>query len=116
MKKISRLRRVCLIVTISLFVMSGLGYGQVEKGQVEVTGQAGLVSGIGTHGAFGGSIATGLSENVLAFGEFLFIPLGSSTVSILGATTTVSAKSYNFDGGLQYQFRKHGSIIPYGGV
>ena len=107
---------VCLIV-IGLFVMTGLGYGQdVEKGQLEATGQIGLVSGIGTHGAFGGSLAGALSQNVFAYGEFLYIPLGSSTVSVFGTNTRVSAKAYNFDAGLQYQFRKYGSMVPYGNV
>ena len=103
---------VWLVATIGLFVMSGLGYGQTEKGQVEVTGQAGFVSGIGTHGAFGGSVATGLSESVLVYGEFLYIPLGSTTINI----GSLSARSYNFDAGLQYHFRKHGSMVPYGNV
>ncbi len=106
------MRMVCVIAIISSLMLSAPGYGQVEKGQLEVTGQVGVVSGIGTHGAFGGSVGTGLSENVLAYGEFLFIPLGSTTIG----NGTLSARSYNFDGGLQYQFRKHGSMVPYGNV
>jgi len=97
--------------------MTGLGYGQdMEQGQIEATGQIGFVTGIGTHGAFGGSFGAALNERVLAFGEFLYIPLGSSTEHILGVDRSVSARAFNFDAGLQYQFRKHGSMVPYAGV
>jgi len=97
--------------------MTGIGYGQdIEKGQIEATGQIGFVSGIGTHGAFGGSVGGALSEHVLAYGEFLYIPLGSSSARINGVNQSVSGRSFNFDGGLQYQFRKHGSMVPYAGV
>jgi len=117
MNNISRIISVSLIATVGLFVMTGVGYGQdLEKGQIEATGQVGFVSGIGTHGAFGGSVGGALSEHVLAFGEFLYIPLGSSTVRILGVNQSVSGRAFNFDGGLQYQFRRHGSMVPYAGV
>jgi hypothetical protein len=112
MKEIVQMRGVILIVISALLVMSASAYAQVEKGQLEVTGQIGFVSGIGTHGAFGGSVGTGLSDNVLIYGEFLYIPLGSTPVG----TGTLTARSYNFDGGLQYQFRKSGKMVPYGNV
>jgi hypothetical protein len=97
--------------------MAGLGYGQdMHQGQIEATGQVGFVSGIGTHGTFGGSVGGALNERVLVFGEFLYIPLGSSTVNVLGVNRNVSARGFNFDGGLQYQFRKYGSMVPYAGV
>src|SRR5262249_25685286 len=117
MKNISSLRTICFITIMGLFLIPRVSFGQdVEKGQVEATGQVGIVSGIGTHGAFGGTIAGALSENVFVYGEFLYIPLGSSNVSILGVNTNVSAKGYNFDAGIHYQFRKYGSIVPYGNV
>jgi hypothetical protein len=118
MKNISSLRTICFLTIIGLFLLSRRSYGQdVEKGQIEATGQVGFVAGsINTHGAFGGSVAGALSENVFVYGEFLFIPLGSSNVSILGVNTSVSAKGYNFDAGIHYQFRKYGSIVPYGNV
>ena len=112
MKNILMIRMAVLTATIGLLMLIRPAYGQVDKGQVEVTGQVGLVSGIGTHGAFGGSIGAGLSDNVLAYGEFLYIPLGSTTLG----SNTLSARSYNFDGGLQYQFRKYGAMVPYGNV
>jgi hypothetical protein len=111
-KDVLQMRGVILIVIIGLLAMSAPAYAQLEKGQLEVTGQIGLVSGIGTHGAFGGSVGAGLSPNVVVYGEFLYIPLGSTTIG----TGTLSARSYNFDGGLQYQFRKSGAIVPYGNV
>jgi Outer membrane protein beta-barrel domain len=100
-----------------LFVMTGLSYGQdMRQGQIEATGQLGFVSGIGTHVAVGGSVAGALNERVLVLGEFLYIPLGSSTVNVLGVNRDVSARAFNLDGGLQYQFRKYGSMVPYAGV
>src|SRR5215468_3155421 len=117
MNIISEIRRIFLIATLGLFAMAGIGYGQdMRKGQIEATGQIGFVSGIGTHGAFGGSVGGAVNERVLVFGEFLYIPLGSSTVNVLGTNRNVSARAYNFDGGLQYQFRKYGSMVPYAGV
>jgi outer membrane protein with beta-barrel domain len=117
MNNICRIRRIALIATVGLFVMAGVGYGQdMQKGQIEATGQIGFVSGIGTHGAFGGSVGGAVNEHVLVYGEFLYIPLGSSTVSVLGVNRSVSARAFNFDGGLQYQFRKYGSMVPYAGV
>ena len=117
MLNISQIRSVFLITLFVLFVVITEGYGQEkEKGQIEATGQIGFVSGIGTHGAFGGSGGTALNEHVLVFGEFLYIPLGSSTVRVLGVNQSVSARGFNFDGGLQYQFRKNGSMVPYAGV
>jgi hypothetical protein len=114
---IYRIRRVSLIAAFGLFVMTAVGYGQsMEQGQIEATGQIGFVSGIGTHVALGGSAGVALKERVLAFGEFLYIPLGSSTVTILGTNRSVSAHAFNLDGGLQYQFRKYGSMVPYAGV
>lgn len=117
MNTIFRIRRVSLIATIFLFLITGLGYGQdMKQGQIEATGQLGFVSGIGTHVAVGGSAGAALNERVLVFGEFLYIPLGSSTTTVLGVNRGVSARAYNFDGGLQYQFRKYGSLVPYAGV
>ena len=114
---IYRIRRVSLIAAFGLFVMTAVGYGQsMEQGQIEATGQIGFVSGIGTHGAFGGSVGGALNERVLVYGEFLYIPLGSSSARINGVNQSVSGRSFNFDGGLQYQFRKHGAMVPYAGV
>jgi hypothetical protein len=117
MNNISRIRRVSLIATFGLLIMTSPGYAQdVKQGQLEATGQIGFVSGIGTHGAFGGSFEGALNEHVIAYGEFLYIPLGSSRVAVLGVSRNVSARAYNFDGGLQYQFRKQGALVPYGSM
>jgi opacity protein-like surface antigen len=117
MNKISQIVKISFIATVGLFVMTGLSYGQdMRQGQIEATGQLGFVSGIGTHVAVGGSVAGALNERVLVHGEFLYIPLGSSTVNVLGVNRDVSARAFNLDGGLQYQFRKYGSMVPYAGV
>jgi opacity protein-like surface antigen len=117
MNKISQIAKISLIATVGLFVMAGACYGQdMQQGQIEATGQLGFVSGIGTHVAVGGSVGGALNERVLLYGEFLYIPLGSSTVNVLGVNRSVSARAFNFDGGLQYQFRKYGSMVPYAGV
>jgi hypothetical protein len=105
------------LTVATLFLMTSFAYAQeIEKGQLEATGQIGFVSGIGTHAAVGASVAGGLSDRFLVSGEFLYIPLGSSTVTILGNTTSVSARAYNVDGGVQFLFQKYGSIVPYAGA
>jgi hypothetical protein len=117
MNKISQIVKISFIATVGLWLMTGLSYGQdTHQGQIEATGQLGFVAGIGTHVAVGGSVAGALNERVLVYGEFLYIPLGSSTVNILGVNRDVSARAFNLDGGLQYQFRKYGSMVPYAGV
>ena len=108
---------VWLATTISLFLMTGRGYAQeMEKGQLEATGQLGLVAGIGSHAAVGGSVGAAVNQRVFVAGEFLYIPLGSSTVRILDTNTSVSAHAYNFDFAVQYQFRTYGSAVPYVGA
>jgi opacity protein-like surface antigen len=117
MKNIARIKTEFLIATIGLFLMTGVCYGQdMTQGQIEATGQIGFVSGIGTHAAVGGSVGAALNERVVVFGEFLYIPLGSSNVTVLGVNRNVSARAFNLDFGLQYQFRKYGSMVPYAGV
>jgi hypothetical protein len=92
-------------------------YGQdLEKGKVEAAAQAGLVSGIGTHGSFAGTIGTAVTDHVFAFGEVSYIPLGGGTVNAFGFRSGGSAKAYGLNFGAQYLFRKSGSFAPYAGA
>src|SRR5207249_4566911 len=67
-----------LRISVGCLLTAGMAFGQgIEKGQVEATGQLGLVSGIGTHGSFGASIGSAVTDRVIALGEVSYIPLGS---------------------------------------
>jgi len=88
-------------------------------GQAEVSGNLGAVSGIGSHGSFGGSIGAPIADHLLLSGDLSYIPMGGSDVTIGGATTSSSAKAFNFNGNLQYQFkafRSSHATVPYAGA
>jgi Outer membrane protein beta-barrel domain len=101
---------------VACFVMAAACYAQ-EPRLVEVNGQVGLVSGIGTHGSFGGGMGVALTPRVLGYGEFSYIPLGgaSSSVPAFGLQAGGSAKAYNFNVGGQYQFSRSNNMTPYAG-
>jgi hypothetical protein len=106
-----------LIVLIALVVAASIAsYGQ---GPVEVSGNLGVVSGIGSHGSFGGSIGAPIADHLLLSGDLSYIPMGGSSVTLNGATTSSSAKAINFNGNLQYQFkaiRSARAVVPYAGA
>ena len=106
-------------VVVLIFASSwatSTSYGQdLEKGRVEATALAGLVSGIGTHGSLAGAVGTAVADNVFAFGEFSYIPLGGGTIDAFGFRSGGSAKAYGLNFGAQYLFRKSGSVAPYAG-
>src|SRR5262245_9676556 len=104
----------CLLLAVS-------GYAQnLEKGEVEATGQVGIVTGIKTHASFAGSAGKALTDRVFALGEFGYIPLGGAS----GSGTTPggpfqfasSGRVLTFMGGAQYQFSERHSVIPYAGA
>jgi len=98
-------------------MLAGLGLGfapllaqETEPGTAEVTGFAGFVSGIGTHGTIGGDLAYAHTKRLLLVGEFAFIPAGSEAAGVVKA----SAKAYDFNGGIHYQFKiKEPKAVPY---
>jgi len=76
----------------------------------------GILSGIGTHGVVGGSIAAAIKDRFSMIGELSYIPLGSDSVDVLGVRTEFSAKAISFNVGGQYQLRGSGKVTPYVGA
>jgi hypothetical protein len=106
-----------VVVLISLNLGAAALYGQdLQKGQSEVTGHAGLVAGIGTHPSFGGTIGTVVTDKLFVLGEFSYMPLGVGSVEAFGFRSGGSAKAGIFNFGGQYLFRKSGSLAPYAGA
>jgi hypothetical protein len=95
--------------------MSIASYGQ-SVGNLEVTGNLGVVSGIGSHGSFGGSVGAPITDHLILSGDLSYIPLGGATVTFNGATASSSAKAFNFNGNLQYQFKALRATVPYAGA
>ena len=105
------------VITVFAVITSVASYGQgIVPGNVEVTGHLGLVSGIGSHGSFGGSVGTPITDHMILSGDLSYIPMGGSSVSINGSTSNSSAKAFNFNGTLQYQFKQVQAITPYAGA
>ena len=103
-------------VIVACIAMSAASYAQ-EPRLVEANAQVGIVSGIGTHGSFGGGIGVALSPRVLGYGDLSYIPLGgaSNSVPALGLQAGASARAFNFNVGGQYQFTRSGYMTPYAG-
>lgn len=90
-----------------------------EVGTAEVAGFGGLVAGIGTHGTIGGDVSYAVRERLLAVGEFSYIPGGGGKLAGPGYAAKWSAKAYNFNGGIHWEFKlKEPKAVPYvgGGV
>src|SRR5262245_11358665 len=106
---------------IACLALVSSGFAQkLEKGQVEGTGQVGIVTGIGTRASLAASAGTALTDRVFAFGEFGWIPLGGS--SSVSSTTPgnsfgfeTSGRLLTFMGGAHYQFDETHSLVPYAG-
>jgi opacity protein-like surface antigen len=95
---------------------NAVGFGQdMARGQVEATGQLGLVGGIGTHASIGGSLGYAYTERIFLQGELSYIPLGGGSVSILNVETSGSAKAINFNASAYYLFPTSGMVAPYAG-
>jgi hypothetical protein len=107
------------VLVIAVFVIAGAAssYGQgIAPGNVEVTGHLGIVSGIGSHGSFGGSLGIPVTDSFILSGDVSYIPMGGADVTTPGSTTSASAKAFNFNGTLQYQFKQTHAVIPYAGA
>jgi len=81
--------------------MSAASYAQ-EPRQMEANAQVAIVSGIGTHGSFGGGMGVALAPRVRGYGEFSYIPLGGNTSTVAGLQAGGSVRAYNFNAGGQY--------------
>jgi hypothetical protein len=105
-----------LAMMLAFVVVASIGaYGQ-GIGNMEVTGNLGIVSGIGSHGSFGGSIGAPITDRLILAGDVSYIPMGGASVTIAGATTSSSSKAFNFNGNLQYQFNAVRAVVPYAGA
>jgi Outer membrane protein beta-barrel domain len=113
--KITELVGRLTVVTLFVVLTSMASYGQ-SVGNMEVTGHLGIVGGIGSHGSFGGSLGAPVSDRLILAGDLSYIPMGGGSVSVLGATTRSSAKAFNFNANLQYQFNAAHSVVPYAGA
>lgn len=104
----------CLLLTVS-------GYAQdLEKGEVEGTGQVGIVMGTGTHASFGGSAGKAVSDNVFVLGEIGYVPMGGASFSGTtpggGISLDAGGRLWTFMAGAQYQFGQRGYLVPYAGA
>ena len=117
MKKIHWSSMLVLTALVVCIGMSAASYAQ-EPREIEANAQVGIVSGIGTHGSFGGGMGVALAPRIRGYGEFSYIPLGGSSDSVppLGIQVGGSARAYNFNVGGQYELSRSGSIAPYAGA
>src|SRR5215510_12921591 len=106
---------VCKAVVVCM-VMAAASYAQ-EPRLTEANAQLGIVSGIGTHGSFGGGLGVALTPRVLGYVDFSYIPLGgaSSSIPAIGLQAGGSGRAINFNAGGQYQFPKSDNLTPYAG-
>ena len=114
MKRIKWSSMSGLAAVLVCVAVSATSYAQ-EPRDVEANVQVGVVSGIGTHGSFGGGIGVGLTPRILGFGEFSYIPLGSASSSVpsLGLQAGGSARAMNFNLGGRYEFSGTRTMAPY---
>jgi Outer membrane protein beta-barrel domain len=117
--KVKILKTLGRALAITAFVMAASvasSYGQGAPGNMEVAGHLGIVSGIGSHGSFGGNLAVPVANNFLVSGDLSYIPMGGGSVTTNGLTTSAGARAFNFNGTLQYQFKQTHSFVPYAGA
>jgi opacity protein-like surface antigen len=115
--------RVTQIVAaaIACIVAVASGYGQsLEKGQLEATGQVGIVTDIGTHASLAGSAGGALTDRVFAYGELGWIPLGGANATSTGGPGggfdfNSKGRIWTLMGGAQYQIAETHSFVPYAG-
>ena len=117
MKIFEKLARVLAIAAFVIVASVASSYGQgIAPGNMEVTGHLGIVSGIGSHGSFGGSLGIPVRDNFILSGDLSYIPMGGGNVTTPSSTTSASAKAINFNGTLQYQFKRTHAGVPYAGA
>jgi hypothetical protein len=86
----------------------------------EITGFGGGASfpgGGGSHAVAGGSAAYLIGGGLRVFGEFSYVPMGSTSFSAnsggVAVQGQVSEKLLNYGGGIDYSFGKSERIVPY---
>ena len=111
------LERVLGITAFVVVASVASSYAQgITSSNMEVTGHLGVVSGIGSHGSFGGSLGVPVSDSFIVSGDLSYIPMGGGSVTAQGATTSAGARAFNFNGTLQYQFKQLHTVVPYAGA
>jgi hypothetical protein len=111
-----KVRALLVVLSVSSFTARTpvAKAADTEVGTAQVAGFGGLVAGIGTHGTVGGGLAYAATERLLAVGEFSYIPGGSEKISGEGFAVKGSAKAYDFNGGIHFQFPlKEPKAVPY---
>jgi Outer membrane protein beta-barrel domain len=114
--KVKILRTLERVLAITAFVMVASVASLYGQGNMEVTGHLGIVSGIGSHGSFGGSLGIPVTNNLILSGDLSYIPMGGGSVTAGGSTTSSGARAFNFNGTLQYLFKETHAIGPYAGA
>jgi hypothetical protein len=104
-----------IVVTVAFVLAATIAsYGQsIVPGNFEVTSNLGIVSGIGSHGSFGGSVGAPISDHLILSGDLSYIPMGGANVTVGQAQSSSSAKAFNFNGNVQYQFKALRATVPY---
>jgi hypothetical protein len=120
MKRNKRLMQTIATVACCL-VVAASGFAQeMEQGEVEATGQVGVVAGVGTHASFAGSLGWAVRPRIFVLGEFGYTPIGGASGSISGPGGGLAFDSdgriVSFMVGAQYQLTPQGSFIPYAGA
>src|SRR5262245_45045755 len=103
------------VLVIAVFVLAGAA-ASYAQGNVEATGHLGIVSGIGSHGSFGGSLGIPVADKFILLGDASYIPMGGANVTTPNSSTSASSKAFNFNGTLQYQFKQTRTVTPYAGA
>ena len=115
-RQIWTLSNILGTIIIAIAVNPSMFAQDVEPAKVEATGMVGVLTGIGTHGMVGGSIAAAVRNRFSVIGELSYIPLGSDSVDVLGVRSEFSAKAISFNVGGQYQLRQSRKVSPYVGA
>lgn len=115
-RQIWTLSHILGTIIISIAVNPSMFAQDQEPAKVEATGMVGVLTGIGTHGMVGGSIAAAIRNRFSVIGELSYIPLGSDSVNVLGVRSEFSAKAISLNVGGQYQLRESRKVSPYVGA
>lgn len=111
------LLRLLVVLPVWWAGIAPLRAAETEAGSAEAVGYGGLVAGIGTHGSLGGAVAYAATKRILAVGEFSYIPGGSQKAAGGGFAAKASARAYDFNGGIHFQFPlKEPKAVPYVGA
>jgi opacity protein-like surface antigen len=111
-----RVLPIAVILAVCIFCLPAFAQG--EGGRIEASGSAGIVTGIGTHGSLSLGGAATLTDRFRVSGDFMYIPLGSQSLDVLGVQSEFSARAIGFNIGGQYDVKRTDKWKPYvgGGV